>query len=64
MPKIKTHRGAAKRIKLSRSGKLLRQRAFKNHNLGKKSSSRKREYGKDHKVRSADEKNVKKMLGV
>ena len=42
MPKLKTHKGTAKRIKLTSSGKLTRQRAFGGHFLAKKSKSRKR----------------------
>lgn len=42
MPKIKTHKGTAKRIKLTSTGKLIRRRAFGNHMLSKKSKSRKR----------------------
>ena len=42
MPKMKTHKGTAKRVKLTKTGKVLRQRAFKNHMLSKKSKSRKR----------------------
>ena len=42
MPKLKTHKGTAKRIKLTSTGKLTRQRAFGGHLLAKKSKSRKR----------------------
>jgi large subunit ribosomal protein L35 len=42
MPKMKSHRGAAKRFRVTRTGKLLHRKANLNHNLGKKSSSRKR----------------------
>ena len=42
MPKMKTHKGTAKRIKLTSTGKLTRRRAFGNHMLSKKSKSRKR----------------------
>ena len=42
MPKMKTHRGAAKRIKVTGSGRLRRRNANKNHILEKKSSTRKR----------------------
>ena len=40
MPKLKTHKGTAKRIKLTSTGKLTRQRAFGGHLLAKKSKSR------------------------
>ena len=41
MPKMKTHRGAAKRFQLSATGKVMRRKATGNHMLGKKTSSRK-----------------------
>ena len=44
MPKMKTHRGAAKRFKKTGSGKLKRAKAFKSHILTKKSQKRKRNY--------------------
>lgn len=36
MPKLKTHKGTAKRIKITSTGKLLRRRAFGNHMLAKR----------------------------
>ena len=42
MPKIKTHRGAAKRFKRTKNGKFLRGKAFKQHILGDKTRKRKR----------------------
>ena len=42
MPKLKTHKGTAKRVKISGSGKIIRERAFGNHILAKKSKARKR----------------------
>ena len=42
MPKMKTHRGAAKRFKKTGTGKIRRSRAFKNHILEKKAPGRKR----------------------
>ncbi len=47
MPKMKTHKGTAKRIKLTSTGKLVRRRAFGNHMLSKKSKSRKRNINTD-----------------
>ena len=41
MPKMKTHRSAAKRYKITASGKVLRQKAGKGHLLAHKSSARK-----------------------
>jgi large subunit ribosomal protein L35 len=45
MPKLKTHKGTAKRIKITSTGKLTRRRAFGTHLLAKKSKSRKRALG-------------------
>lgn len=63
MPKLKTHKGMAKRIKITGAGKLLRRRAHRNHLLAHKSTSLKREYVKEFEVAKADVANVKKMLG-
>jgi large subunit ribosomal protein L35 len=42
MPKLKTHRGAAKRFSFTKSGKIKRSKAYKSHILTKKSTKRKR----------------------
>ena len=42
MPKLKTHKGTAKRVRITRTGKVMRDRAFGNHILAKKSKARKR----------------------
>ncbi len=62
MPKMKTHRGAAKRIKITGTGKLKRQQAFKRHILGKKAPKRKRHLRKGALVCAANHKNMKTML--
>lgn len=64
MPKMKTHKGTAKRVKLTKSGKVLRQRAFKNHMLSKKSKSRKRRINTSAEVTGSIAKNIKRALGV
>jgi len=64
MPKLKTHKGTAKRVKTSASGKLLRERAFKNHLLAKKSASRKRNNAGAQSVSAGDTKSVKRALGA
>ena len=64
MPKVKTGSGAKKRFKVSGAGKVTRRHAMKSHNLTKKSSKRKRDFGKDHPVAKVDGKRVKKLLGV
>lgn len=63
MPKMKTHRGAAKRFRFTAGGKLLRRRAFKSHILEKKSPKRKRSFRKNVDVSPADIKEVKRLLG-
>lgn len=62
MPKMKTHRGAAKRFKKTASGKLKRGSAFTSHILTKKSPKRKRQLRKGGLVAKADEKRIKRML--
>ena len=64
MPKIKTHKGTAKRIKLTSSGKLTRRRAFGGHLLAKKSKSRKRNINTTATVKGSMAKNAKRALGV
>jgi large subunit ribosomal protein L35 len=62
MPKMKTHRGAAKRFKKSGTGKIQRQHAFHAHTLTKKSPGRKAELASETQVSKANEKTVKRML--
>ena len=62
MPKMKTNRGAAKRFKLTGSGKIKRNKAFSSHILTKKSTKRKRGLRKSDLVDSANLKSVKKIL--
>jgi large subunit ribosomal protein L35 len=63
MPKMKTHRGAAKRFKITGTGKLKRRKAFKNHILEKKPSKRTRRLNRTEIVSPADAPRIKKMLG-
>lgn len=62
MPKLKTHRGAAKRFKVTGSGKIKRSKAYKSHILEKKSSTRKRNLRQPSLVDSADAKRMHKLL--
>ncbi len=62
MPKMKTHQGTKKRVRLSASGKLMRQRAYTNHLLEHKSAGRKRNNSKSQAVNNNDEANVKRAL--
>jgi large subunit ribosomal protein L35 len=64
MPKMKSHKGAAKRFHITSTGKVRRRRANHNHKLEKKSSTRKRRLtGTDAVVSDADSKRVRRMLG-
>lgn len=63
MPKVKTSTGAKKRFKVTGSGKLTRRHAMQSHNLTKKSSKRKRQFGRVYEVAASDVKAVKKLLG-
>ena len=64
MPKLKTHKGTAKRIKVTGSGKLVRERAYGNDILAKKSKARKRNMKTAASIEGKIAKNVKKALGV
>ena len=64
MPKLKTHKGTAKRIKLTSTGKLTRRRAFGTHLLAKKSKSRKRAINTSANITGSVAKNIKRALGV
>ena len=63
MPKNKTHRGIAKRVKVTGSGKLMRQQAGLRHRLEVKSSKETRDLAGTVPVNKADVKRVKKLLG-
>ena len=62
MPKMKSHRGAAKRFHVTSTGKIRRRRAFANHLLGKKSSKRKRRLNSPDTVAEADQKRIRRLL--
>jgi large subunit ribosomal protein L35 len=62
MPKMKTNRGAAKRFKVSGSGKIMRRKAFSSHILTKKSTKRKRGLRLASEVDASNVKTVRKML--
>jgi large subunit ribosomal protein L35 len=63
MPKMKSHRGARKRFKITGSGKVKRYKAFKSHILTKKSSKRKRHLRKGTLILTPGErKNIKRLL--
>jgi large subunit ribosomal protein L35 len=62
MPKIKSHRGAAKRFKKTATGKFLRSKAFKRHILTSKPKQRKRHLKGTEVVDAADRARLRKML--
>ncbi|MGH9186615.1 MAG: 50S ribosomal protein L35 [Acidimicrobiales bacterium] len=63
MPKMKTHRGAAKRFRVTGSGKIMRRRAFRTKHLVEKPSTRMRRLSGEVVVAPADTKEVRKLLG-
>jgi large subunit ribosomal protein L35 len=63
MPKMKTHRGAAKRFKLTGTGKVMRRHAYRDHLLEHKSSRRTRRLGRMAEVTGEDGKRIKRLLG-
>lgn len=62
MPKLKTHRGAAKRFSLTAKGKIKRSKAFASHILTKKTTKRKRGLRRTTLVDSANYKHIKKLI--
>jgi large subunit ribosomal protein L35 len=62
MPKLKTHRGAAKRFRKTASGKFKRAKAYKSHILTKKAPGRKRGLAQGTVVSASDSKRVREML--
>jgi large subunit ribosomal protein L35 len=62
MPKIKTHRGAAKRFKKTGTGKFKGAHAFASHILGKKSAKRKRHLRSSVAVSEADARKLQRIL--
>ena len=64
MPKMKTHKGSAKRFRVTGSGKIMRNKAFKSHIMTKKSPKRKRNFRHETEVSKADQKVVARNLGL
>ena len=62
MPKMKSNRGAAKTFRVTGSGKIKRNKAYKAHILTKKSTKTKRNLRKATLVSDADSKRVKQMI--
>jgi large subunit ribosomal protein L35 len=63
MPKMKTHRGAAKRFKVTGTGKIMRRHAYRDHLLEHKPSTRTRRLGSEAEVVGGDKKRIKRMRG-
>lgn len=62
MPKLKTHKGSAKRFKVTGTGRVLAQKSNRRHNLEKKSPNRKRSLRKFTELSDADSRRVHKLL--
>ncbi len=62
MPKMKTHRGAAKRFKKTGSGLIKRAKAYTNHMLSSKSPKRKRKLRQAGLVSEAEQKNISRLI--
>jgi large subunit ribosomal protein L35 len=62
MPKMKTHRGAAKRFKVTASGEVKRHKGFTSHLLTSKSAKRMRSLKKGTMVAKCDRDNIKKLI--
>jgi large subunit ribosomal protein L35 len=62
MPKIKTHKGTAKRITLTKNGKLKRRQAMQSHNLAGKTTAKKRALSRPADVASADAKRTHRLI--
>lgn len=63
MPKMKTHKGSAKRFRRTGTGKIMRAKAFKSHILTKKSQKRIRGFRKETLVSSADAQVISQRMG-
>ncbi len=62
MPKIKTHRGAAKRFKITAKGKIKRRRAYKSHIMTGKPPKRARRLRTSTLVSKREQKNIEKLI--
>lgn len=62
MPKLKTHRGAAKRFKITGTGKIKRSKAYKSHIMTGKPAKRTRRLRTGTLVSKSDQANIKRLL--
>jgi large subunit ribosomal protein L35 len=63
MPKLKTHRGAAKRFRITGTGKIRRRKAYRAHLLEKKPSKRTRRLARGAEVTGGDRRHIERLLG-
>jgi large subunit ribosomal protein L35 len=64
VPKMKSHRGATRRFRVTKNGKLVRRQSRLNHELEKKTPARKRRLGREVEVAAGDRRAVRRMLGL
>lgn len=62
MPKIKTHKTASKRFKITGTGKLVRRKPMLSHNLTNRTAKNKRQNRQDEVVVAADVKRVNRLI--
>ena len=62
MPKIKTHKGSAKRFGITKNGKIKRGKAFRSHILNKKTTKRKRKLRKSGYLSAANAATIRSMI--
>lgn len=62
MSKIKTHKGAKKRFKITKSGKVLRKKGYASHLLTKKSAKRKRTLGRVEVIEGKKAKKLREII--
>jgi len=64
VPKVKTRKGLSDRVRVTRTGKLIRAHAWKSHLLEHKSAKRKRAFRTAQQVAAADARRVRRALGI
>lgn len=64
MPKLKTKKTAAKRFKITGTGKIMRRKAYNNHMFFNKSGSQKRRLDREAELSKTEEKRVRRMLAL
>ena len=63
MPKVKTHRGAAKRFRVTGTGRIRRRKAFRSHLLESKPTKRTRRLARGAEVKGRERKHINRLLG-